>query len=233
MALGPLSKRCPFLRTPPPSRPYATGYITIMPASKTLVFSSLWTSLLLALPALGQRSSRSGIGLKVGAQMSVTWVEGLHYDPIPGAVAGAYIPLWCGARFELQPEVLGSMLGSSFTDSEGQRHVIHLYYVQLPLSAKFFFTNALNAQGGFQMGRLLSAQSSPDNSTATDLYRPFEFGTNIGLGLDLMTGLDLTFRYYNGLSSITDDVELNPTNRAWQFTVGYRIARFKKHRRVG
>ena len=204
-----------------------------MRTPKTIPVTLLWSSFVLALPAMGQKPSRSGMGLKLGAQMSVTWVEGLHYDPIPGAVAGAYFPLWCGARFELQPELLGSMLGSSFTDTEGQRHVLHLYYLQLPLSAKFFFTNALNVAGGFQMGRLLAAKASPDNSNATELYRPFEFGTNIGLGADLASGVDFTFRYYNGLSSITDDVDLNPTNRAWQFTVGYRIARFQKHHRLG
>ena len=179
--------------------------------------------------ATAQRSARSGIGVKAGAQMSMMWVEGLHYDPIPGAVAGMYAPIWSGPRFEVQPELLGSMLGSSFTDSEGKRHVLHLYYVQLPVSAKFYFSNTLNVQGGAQAGRLISARSSSEGegTDATDQYRPFEFGTNIGLGLDLSTGLDLTFRYYTGLSSITDDRALNPTNRAWQFTVGYRIARIR------
>lgn len=165
--------------------------------------------------------------------MSVTWVEGLRNDPVPGAVAGAYAPLWMGPRFELQPELLGAMLGSSFTDIEGRRHILHLYYAQLPVSAKFYFSNTINVQGGVQAGRLIAARSSfeGEREDATALYRPFEFGTNIGLGLDLATGLDLAFRYYTGLSSITDDTALNPTIRSWQFTCGYRVARIRFGRR--
>jgi hypothetical protein len=190
------------------------------------------TGSILALPAFGQHPGRSGLGLKAGAQMTTVHVEGVVHEPVLGAVAGLYVPLWCGPRFEIQPELLASAQGHSFMTNDGKRHVLRMYYLQLPLSAKLYFSNALNVQGGVQISRLLSAgyTSEGEVDDATDQYRTFEFGTSFGLGVDLTSGVDLGFRYYSGLSSITDDLELNPTNRAWQLSIGYRLKRFARAR---
>lgn len=203
-----------------------------MPVLRFSLMAALWSGLILTLPVLGQRPSRSGIGLKAGAQLTTTHVEGAIYDPVPGALIGVYFPLWCGARFELQPELLLSAQGHAFETTDGKVHTLRMYQLQLPLSAKLYFSNVVNVQGGVQMSRLLSAgyTSEGDAQDATDEYRSFEFGTNIGLGADLSSGLDFGFRYYTGLSSITDDVELNPTNRAFQLSMGYRFLRFRNSR---
>ncbi len=201
--------------------------------------SYFWTPIafVLALPALGQRPSRSGIGLKAGPLLSMTHAEGLAYDPVPGGTMGAYFPLWCGNRFELQPELLATGMGTAFTDVDGGRHVIRTYYVQLPLSAKLFVSNAVNFQFGVQGGRLILAQSTADGEAddATDLYRSFDFGFNTGLGVDLPSGIDLTLRYYSGMTGLSPDDEAHfATNRSVQLTVGTRLVRFKRmyaHRR--
>jgi hypothetical protein len=163
--------------------------------------------------------------------MSTTHAEGLVYDPVPGATMGAYFPLWCGDRFELQPELLAATLGSAFSDADGGRHVLRTFYVQLPLSAKLFVSNAVNFQLGVQGGRLIMARSSYDGEgdDVTELYRPFDFGFNTGLGIDFASGVDLTLRYYSGMSGLApNDDQHFATNRSIQLTVGTRLIRFKR-----
>ena len=185
-----------------------------------------WTLFVVSLPAFGQKISRSGLGLKGGLQMATTRTAMLRYDPVPGAVFGAYAPIYAGARLELQPELLLSAQGSSIKPEEGIRQTLRLYYLQLPINVKFYMTNVVNVQAGVQAGRLLAANS--DHEDVTELYQRMDIGLNLGAGMDLMQGLDLTLRYYSGLTPmLLDDDVLFPTNRTLQFTVGYRIMRFK------
>jgi hypothetical protein len=64
--------------------------------------------------------------------------------------------------------------------------------------------------------------------TTTERYNNLDFGLNGGLGVDLRSGLDLTLRYYSGMSPVLryDDV-LFPKNRTLQFTAGYRLMRLR------
>jgi len=185
---------------------------------------------LLAVPALAQRSSRSGIGLKVGAQLANTRSAAFTYEPITGAVLGGYMPIWVANRFELQPELLFSMQGSAFTPSEGNRQVTYLFYAQVPLSAKLYVSNALNLQTGVQAGWMVTALQ--DGNSVKDRYKPMDIGFNVGVGLDLIGGTDLTFRYYSGMTPVlVNDDLIYPTNRTLQLTAGYRMVRFKHHAR--
>ncbi|MBL8003263.1 MAG: PorT family protein [Flavobacteriales bacterium] len=182
--------------------------------------------LVLALPALGQRTGRSGIGLKAGGQMA-SWRSAVNtYNAVPGAVAGAYFPIFMGPRLELQPELLGSLQGAGHTYDEGQRSMLRCVYLQVPVTAKFFLSNTFNLQAGLQVGQLMLAQQ--DGTDVTDELRPFDIGTNMGLGLDLVHGFDLTLRYYSGMTPtlVNDDI-LFPHNRSMQLTAGYRITQFK------
>ncbi len=183
---------------------------------------------LLALPVMAQRSSRSGIGLKVGAQLANTRSAAFTYEPITGAVLGGYMPIWVANRFELQPELLFSMQGSALTPSEGNRQVTYLFYTQVPLSAKLYVSNALNLQTGVQAGWMVTALQ--DGNSVKDRYKPMDLGFNVGVGLDLIGGTDLSVRYYSGMTPmlLNDDL-IYPTNRTLQLTAGYRMVRFKHH----
>lgn len=185
--------------------------------------------LVIALPALGQRPSRTGIGLKAGVQQSTVHVEGVPYDPSIGAMAGAYLPIWAGNRFEIQPDLLLSMRASTFSVKEGGRATLRSYHVELPVMAKLYVSNVINFQLGGQVSKLLKADVTHDGSSqdVTADHRSMEAGTLLGLGADLRTGLDLGIRYYYGMTSLTDDTALNPTYRCIQFSVGYRFWRLK------
>jgi hypothetical protein len=190
---------------------------------------AFWSLFILALPVLGQRPSRSGIGLKVGPQGTNLLGSDKVYKPIPGVVSGIYFPLWVGARFELQPELLLSYQGSQLPDAENGPGRMRMLYLCLPLNAKLYISNALNIQGGVQESRILKA--TIDTIASTDRFRAFDFGFTAGVGLDLYTGLDMTVRYYAGMSPVLlSTTGVNPRNRLLQFTVGYRVARLRHNR---
>lgn len=200
---------------------------------RTLSFrptSILSLLLVVSLPLLAQRPGKSGIGFKLGAQMSTNRSAAFAYEPIVGAVVGMYAPLCVANRLEVQPELLISMQGSSFAPGEGERSVMHLFYVQMPVSVKLYFSNTLNLQTGIQAGYMLTALNN--GSSVTDLYKPLDLGFNVGLGFDMRTGTDLAVRYYSGMTPVLlNDATLFPTNRTVQFTVGRRFIRFKTRAR--
>lgn len=187
---------------------------------------------LLALPSRFHSAfaQHSGIGIKAGALLSETRSAKLTTNTIPGATAGAYFALRAADRLELQPELLLTALGSGYTLADGERATLRTLYVQLPICAKFYVGNTFNAQGGFLMGRLVLAQqdSPAGTSNVIESYNTWDYGIVIGLGADLITGLDLGFRYYNGMRLVlASDETFYPRNRAYQITAGYRLGRLK------
>jgi hypothetical protein len=186
--------------------------------------------MLLTLPALGQKAGRSGVGFKIGGQLATSRSAVFTYEPIAGATMGVYAPLILMNRFEIQPELLLSMQGSAFTPVEGERSVSHLYYVQLPISAKMYMSNVVNLQCGLQAGWL--ALATQNGERVTDRYKPTDVGLNVGLGADMRGGTDLTLRYYIGLTPVLmNDDQVFPSNRTLQFTAGHRFMRIKGHAR--
>lgn len=182
--------------------------------------------LLLSLPVLGQRPSRSGLGFKLGGQLATTRSAVFTFEPVAGAVMGLYAPIWVADRLEVQPEVLLSMQGSAFAPVEGPRVVSHLFYVQMPVSAKLYVSNVVNIQAGIQAGYLAYATSAGEPTK--DRYKPMDIGLNVGLGADLIGGTDLAVRYYSGLTPVlVNDDQVFPSNRTLQLTAGYRFLQLK------
>ncbi|MBK9175422.1 MAG: PorT family protein [Flavobacteriales bacterium] len=188
-------------------------------------------TLLLALIAKALTAQHSGFGIKGGLLMSDTKSgAGVTSNLIPGATAGGYFALRAGPRMEIQPEVSITSLGAGYTLPDGERSNVRVLYAQVPLSVKLFAGNVANVQAGFQMGRLLMAsQSAPDGSTnVTSSYRTWDYGLILGAGADMISGLDVGLRYYNGLRPILkEDQTYFPRNRAYMLTVGYRMSRIK------
>lgn len=187
----------------------------------------LWIGLLLALPAFGQRPSRSGIGLKVAAQWCTQRAEGISYQPILGMTGGLYFPLLVGPRFELQPELLLSQQGCRLVMAEGEDRTLRTTYAVLPLSAKFYLTNSFNLQAGVAGGKLLAAHV--EEQDVLDRYNRFDFGFTSGAGLDLQSGVDLALRYYVGHTPVfAGTTEIYPRNRVVALGLGYRFARLPR-----
>ena len=182
-----------------------------------------------ALLSIGASAQRSGLGLKAGLGAAHTRSGAMNGRHTTGATVGLYAPLLAAPRFELQPEVLLTALGSGYTGSEGERLLVRSIYVQVPLLAKVYVGNVLNLQAGIQAAKLINATQYTDNGEqdVTSGQRPDEIALLLGAGLDLPSGLDLTFRYHNGLTPVlADDNVLFPRNQAVLLSVGYRMLAF-------
>lgn len=176
-----------------------------------------------------QRQGHSGLGVKLGGQLCNLMASDRTYLAVPGAVAGVYVPLLVSARLELQPELLLSYQGSDLQQVERDATRIRMLYLQVPLSAKLFLTNAINLQAGLQAGRCLQAKA--DDTEVTDDMRTYDVGFTAGLGVDLRRGLDITARYYGGTTpTLLTTTGVNPRHRLIQLTAGLRLVRFS-HRR--
>lgn len=183
----------------------------------------------LSIPLLAQRPSKSGVGFKAGIQGASFRAAGVNYKPVAGGVLGIYAPIWVTPHLEMQSEVLLSAQGAAYILPENERSVVRTFYAQLPLSVKLYLDRTFNLQGGVQAGYLLLATS--EGETVTDRFRPMDVGFNVGLGIDPKRGLDLTLRYYSGLSALlADDTTTYPTNRTLQLSAGYRFYQFTQRR---
>ena len=188
----------------------------------------LWLFCSLSLPLLGQHS---GVGFKIAGQLATTHSEALTYDPVPGAAIGFYAPVWVGNRIEFQPELMLSAQGARFTPGDGDVQALRSYYLTFPLSAKFYVSNSLNLQAGVQGGFLLLAEQKvgEEKIDMTDRLNRVDGGINLGVGMDMITGWDLTLRYYNALTPfLKNDQVIFPRNRVLHLAVGYRFAQFSK-----
>lgn len=192
-------------------------------------------SILIPLIALSSflRAQSTGFGLKVGPVMSDVKVLGQRTTPSVGGTMGLYLPWGIGARVELQPELLATMLGAEFQDPEGTHQTLRSVYVQLPLTAKIYLSNAFHFSGGYQFGWLLHASQThgDEKANVTDQFRSIDMGFVGGVGVDLRSGVDISLRGYGAMTrALRNDDKLFLKNRSAQLTIGYRLVQFKRSR---
>lgn len=186
---------------------------------------------ILACPLVGhaQHTSRSGLGYMFGPQAATWHSEAVIYRPVLGFEAGLYSPITAGNRWEIQPELLLSLQGASRDRPEGERSTMRNLSVIVPVSLKFFLTPAFNIQAGVQGGYLILANAG--GTDIRDQVSKLDLGLNLGIGIGTRSGIDLTLRYYNGLSNtLAEDNKIYPTNRNLQLTFGRRFVQFSKKR---
>lgn len=175
-------------------------------------------------------AQRIALGMKAGALVGRAHAHHIGTSSVAGATGGLYLPYAAGKRTELQPELLAAYLGSGYQEPDGDAYTVRNLYIQAPLSVKRFFGNSFNVQGGFQMGWLMRAQrETPEGALdVTEKYYSMDWGLNIGAGLDMRSGWDLTTRYYSGMQpTLVGDQALFPRNRTVQVTAGYRFMDFR------
>ncbi|MBL7964968.1 MAG: PorT family protein [Flavobacteriales bacterium] len=171
------------------------------------------------------------IGLKASAGTSTWQAAGLAVKPILSGSLGAYMPLYALRKVEVQPELLLTAMGCELTRRENQKQLVRTAYVQLPLSVKYFVTPVFDLQAGGYAGYLLYAHSSGygDQADIRDQFRNMDFGLHVGLGLELISGLDFGVRYTQGMTGIwQNDNVVYPMNRWVHGSIGYRFFAVKR-----
>lgn len=189
--------------------------------------------LLLASLALGvvSNAQQAGIGVHGGALISTVKAISITTQPISGATVGIHAPIGIGPRLELQPEIGVGSLGTRYIEPDGDAYTDRSLYVQAPISLKLFVTNTFHFSGGYQFGKLLSAQryAGDQNTDVKALYESVDMGFLLGTGVDFPSGVDMELRYYSAMSTnLVNDDALYSKHRSLQLTVGYRFMQFKR-----
>lgn len=200
-------------------------------------------------------AQQANFGIKAGGNYAtLTGNEVGETDYLFGFHLGLVAEYQLTPKFALQPELLYSLEGAEssidmqldefFLKSDQE---LKLGYINLPVMAKFYATDALSLQAGPQIGYLVSAKNKYNISTnfeedmdmnmsgtedVLEELKKLSFGLNFGLGYELNQNLFLQARYHLGLSDISDyedqDEEIEMEfekikNQSFQLSLGYKF----------
>src|SRR5699024_6216096 len=115
-------------------------------------------------------------------------------------------------KFGIQPELLYSMKGSKYEESEeimgvsiNYEEKTKLDYIDLPIMAKYYVTEGFSVMAGPHIGFLVSAKSEVEASGGgeeesgevdiKDGLSSIDFGVGAGVGYQLENGLFFNARY--------------------------------------
>ncbi|WP_281232067.1 porin family protein [Flavobacterium gelatinilyticum] len=158
-----------------------------------------------------------------------------------GFNAGVIAEIKLSDKFDVQPELLYSTLGTKFTnlpaEFDGDYYMLStdwkLSYIVVPVMFKYNISEKFNVEAGPQIGFLTSAKFekikmegvSLGSSDAKDMFQTVDFALNAGLGYNLTENVFFGIRYGFGLSNITKreygDSKLQ--NRVLSLTAGYKF----------
>ena len=131
----------------------------------------------------------------------------------------ASIPLL--ASCSLQPEIMYSGQGASFSDSSATGK-LNYSYLNVPVLFKYQHSSGLFLETGPQVGFLLSAKATSDGQSADtkSSTQSVDFAWAFGLGFKLPLGLGIDARYNLGLTNLSKgDISSEGTakNSVFQF----------------
>lgn len=176
-------------------------------------------------------------GVKAGVNFaSIGGDDSDEFDGRTGFHAGVLAEIMVTEQFGIQPEILYSMQGFKFEESESgfsSKAEVKLDYINVPILAKYKFTPGFSAHLGPQIGFLLNAEGEYEDSFGgettsetidiKEFVKDFDFGVAAGLGYELDMGVFFNARYILGISDINDDddSDYNQQNNVFQLSVGY------------
>lgn len=158
------------------------------------------------------------IGAKAGVNFS-TLSNVSKGEMLPGFYVGAVSEFKITEKFSFQPELVYSSQGAKnvYTETVAAVTAHHhnhdkLEYINLPLLAKYYFTQGLSVELGPQFGLLLKATNEDEvtidgvevkeNRDFKDEVNAFDFGVGAGLAYELSNGFFVNARYNLGLTNV-------------------------------
>jgi hypothetical protein len=147
--------------------------------------------------------------------------------------AGVYSEVFFDYFLMMQMELLLSYQGHApLTDFDNS---LNLWYINLPIMARYNLGYNFNVHAGFQLGFLLSATSTFTDATGqkisssvTDQFKTLDFGLPIGVGYEFWDRkLTATLRYVIPLSNISTSSAAGEkrTNSVFQASIGIMLYR--------
>lgn len=173
-------------------------------------------------------------GLKSGLNFAMIVGDDTdNFDGKFGFHAGAVVEFPISEKFSVQPELLYSSQGDKET-SEGMDIKYNFDYLNLPIMAKYYFTEEFSLAAGPQIGFLLSGEVKGGGVSIDikDVLKDIDFGLGFGLGYELENGLNFSGRFNFGISNIVDNngsilgeqidfADSTNQNNVFQLSVGY------------
>jgi hypothetical protein len=162
------------------------------------------------------------LGIKGGLNISNLMGDVEDFGIRTSIHAGLVAEIIVSDKFSIQPELLYSGQGATYTGSLPGFRRVKLDYITLPVLAKFPLANHLYLETGPQIGFLISAKNKTNesNEKIEDL-KTIDFGLNAGLNYELNNGVFFQARYNLGLTDIGIAGDNNrASNAVIQFSIG-------------
>jgi len=123
------------------------------------------------------------------------------------AGADALIPYNCDLGFSSYAGLNLSMQGARWEEDweEGlAQGITRLWYLNVPLTTRYFLTDNIYAEAGLQPGFLLSAKDKYDDRSYDwrDYIKTFDLGIPLGFGYEFPNNFGIGFRVTPGLTNI-------------------------------
>lgn len=158
----------------------------------------------IAVMAFGFTNAQSTrFGVKAGLNLSSLTGDAQDAKSLVGFQVGGFAEIKIIDKLAIQPELLFSTQGAKFDGFDGDSdYDTKLNYLNIPVLAKYFITDAFTVEAGPQIGFLLSAKTDGDD--VKDDVKSVDLGFNFGAGYNFTENLSVGLRYTLGLSSIDD-----------------------------
>lgn len=137
---------------------------------------------------------------------------------------GIYSEVFFNYFLMMQAELLISQQGHASDNGSS----LNLWYINLPLMARYNLGYNLNVHAGLQLGFLLSAKSKFQDQKIDqkEFFKGIDFGIPIGVGYEFWDRkLNATARYIIPVNNISKDDAFKRTNSVIQLSVGILIFR--------
>lgn len=188
-----------------------------------------------------QTQAQVKLGAKAGVNMSMLTED--DWTMKPGFHAGAYVQINLAPMFSIQPEVLYSMQGGKYHDSEDLLfttttldYKITSHNLIIPIMLQFTPIKQLTIEAGPQLGfnlgmsshtvvtteGIVNTENETDYTFESDEYNMFDFGVAAGLRLNLSNNLNVYARYVVGMTGIFVDKD-ETKNQNLMFGVGFSL----------
>ncbi|MFB9077140.1 porin family protein [Flavobacterium procerum] len=117
-------------------------------------------------------------------------------NALVGFQVGGFAEINIWKKLFIQPELLYSAQGAKI-DYPGNNFTVNLDYINVPVVAKYYITDAFTVEAGPQIGFLVSSKNIEDEKTV-------DLGFNLGAGYNVTKNFSVGIRYTIGLSNIYD-----------------------------
>jgi hypothetical protein len=174
------------------------------------------------------------LGVKAGANISnftgSSNAAEVKANTYIGFHGGAFVSLFVGNNFAVQPEVSLSTQGAKVESTGTNKTDYKITYINVPVMLKYRFTGGFYLEAGPQIGFNVHSRVA---GTSEDFAKSTDFSIAGGLGYHSPIGLGIGARYNAGLSKL-GNFDASTTKPDWkngvaQISVFYTL--FNNHRK--